>query len=189
MCIFCASGENIPTVEHVFPEAVGGALTIRSVCKPCNDRLGSDVDVHLTDDPLVRMICLGLRIPGKDGSVRSPLHGGSIVGHPEVRGSFNQPSRSVQGVVTVCPSVTRFTGSDGRERMKIEAAGEESAEILAKIEQRAQRRAKKVRVIEQWETTVTGPVVSKDMSANPAALIRPLLKIAYEHRVHELRFL
>lgn len=180
MCIFCPSVENIATVEHVFPEAIGGALTIQSVCKPCNDRLGSDVDVHLTDDPLVRMLCLGLRIPSKDGSIRSPLHGGSIVGHPEMRGSFKQPSESVNGMVTVRPAVTRFTEPDGRERIKIEAASEEFAEILATIEQRAERRGQKIRVIEQWETAVTGPVVSKDMSGNPAALVRPLLKIAYE---------
>lgn len=36
-------------LEHVFPEAVGGARTlpIGSVCQDCNKRLGEDVDPHL----------------------------------------------------------------------------------------------------------------------------------------------
>jgi hypothetical protein len=126
------------------------------------------------------MICLGLRIPGKDGAIRSPLHEGTIVGRSDVRGSFNQPSRSGPGVVSVRPSVTRFTSVDGRERVKVEAAGEECTKILAKIEQRAQRRGRRTRVLEEWETTLKAPIVAKDMSANPGALIRPLLKIAYE---------
>jgi hypothetical protein len=47
-CIFCLN-EREPSVEHVFPDAIGGTWTTDRVCKPCNDWLGSNVDVELTD--------------------------------------------------------------------------------------------------------------------------------------------
>ena len=34
-CIFCLK-ERDPSLEHVFPAAIGGTLTIDRVCKPCN---------------------------------------------------------------------------------------------------------------------------------------------------------
>ncbi len=53
-CIFCLE-ERAPSDEHVFPEAIGGTLKIDRVCKSCNGRLGSDVDVLLTDHGLILM--------------------------------------------------------------------------------------------------------------------------------------
>ena len=41
------------TDEHIFPTAIGGTLILRDVCKDCNDYLGSNVDVRLTDHPLI----------------------------------------------------------------------------------------------------------------------------------------
>lgn len=46
-CIFCRAplgADHAPSVEHVIPRALGGWLTIHCVCKPCNDRLGLEVD-------------------------------------------------------------------------------------------------------------------------------------------------
>jgi hypothetical protein len=42
-CVFCLAdiANLVPSVEHVFPEAIGGRFAIRNVCKPCNDRLGA----------------------------------------------------------------------------------------------------------------------------------------------------
>lgn len=47
-CIFCLNDRE-PSCEHVFPAAIGGTLTIDRVCKPCNDRLGAEVDCKLSD--------------------------------------------------------------------------------------------------------------------------------------------
>jgi hypothetical protein len=72
-CIFClrpfADPERIETTEHVFPEAMGGRLTIGRVCKSCNDHLGAKIDVTLTDSfPVIAKRGL-FRIPGKRGHV------------------------------------------------------------------------------------------------------------------------
>src|SRR5258708_823080 len=47
-CIFC-SNERPPSLEHVFPLAVGRHITTDRVCKECNSTLGSRVDAALCD--------------------------------------------------------------------------------------------------------------------------------------------
>ena len=47
-CIFC-SNERPPSLEHVFPLAIGGLITTDRVCKECNSTLGSRVDAALCD--------------------------------------------------------------------------------------------------------------------------------------------
>lgn len=42
-CIFCLEEKPL-TIEHVFPESIGGKLTIPFVCKDCNSKLGTTVD-------------------------------------------------------------------------------------------------------------------------------------------------
>ena len=72
-CIFClrpfVAPERIETIEHVFPEAMGGCLTIGRVCKPCNDYLGAKIDITLTGSfPVIVKRSL-FSIPGKRGYV------------------------------------------------------------------------------------------------------------------------
>ena len=42
-CIFCLEEKPL-TIEHVFPESIGGRLKIPFVCEDCNSKLGSTVD-------------------------------------------------------------------------------------------------------------------------------------------------
>ncbi len=72
-CIFClnpfCNPDRPETTEHVFPEAIGGQLTIKRVCKPCNDRLGSTIDTTLTESFPVVAKRSQFGIPGKSGHV------------------------------------------------------------------------------------------------------------------------
>ena len=45
--------EKEPSIEHVFPEAIGGTLETERVCTGCNSFLGHKVDVLLTDHPAI----------------------------------------------------------------------------------------------------------------------------------------
>ena len=65
-CIFC--GEEIVknSVEHIFPDAIGGEWTIHCVCKSCNDLLGSKVDCLLTKEPLILYLRSKYQIPNKE---------------------------------------------------------------------------------------------------------------------------
>jgi HNH endonuclease len=51
-CFFCLE-EKAPSLEHVFPEAIGGTLETERVCTSCNSFLGHKVDVLLTDHPAI----------------------------------------------------------------------------------------------------------------------------------------
>lgn len=73
ICVLCNSpGELTP--EHIFPEAIGGSLTI-PICRDCNVYLGANVDVHLTDHQLVKMKRITYKIRGKKGALPNPLPG------------------------------------------------------------------------------------------------------------------
>ncbi len=77
-CIFCMTEkpEKELTIEHIFPDAIGGTVTIKSVCKPCNDYLGRKVDTHLTNHYLVQFARMIYKIPGKSGVIPNPLENG-----------------------------------------------------------------------------------------------------------------
>jgi hypothetical protein len=53
-CFFCLE-EKEPSIEHVFPGAIGGTLKTNRVCTACNSFLGQQVDVRLTDHPAILM--------------------------------------------------------------------------------------------------------------------------------------
>ena len=53
-CFFCLE-EKEPSIEHVFPAAIGGTLKTNRVCTACNSLLGQEVDVRLTDHPAILM--------------------------------------------------------------------------------------------------------------------------------------
>lgn len=181
-CIFCYRGrsEIDLTEEHIFPEALGGQLIVRAVCKRCNDQLGSYVDGMLTEDFLVRMLRLGLRIPNKSGAVPSPLHDAAVKDHPHRRGTYFQPNREGGGRVKLLPLVERAISPDGRSTVKVVAEPQEAEEILRKLRERAARKGQEIRVVERWKETIKKPTVVKETQTQPTNLVRPLLKIAYE---------
>jgi septum formation topological specificity factor MinE len=71
-CIFCLE-ERPGSEEHVFPLAIGGVLTTWRVCKPCNDRLGSEVDSLLSNHLLVTLSRSRLGLAGNSGTVPEPV--------------------------------------------------------------------------------------------------------------------
>ena len=45
VCLFCRGDlQGIASVEHVIPHTLGGWITTDQVCKPCNERLGHEVE-------------------------------------------------------------------------------------------------------------------------------------------------
>lgn len=67
-CIFC-SKDRPPSLEHVFPRAIGGTITTDRVCQQCNSTLGSRVDAALTDFLPVRTRRAKLGLAGNAGAI------------------------------------------------------------------------------------------------------------------------
>jgi len=72
LCIFCLK-DRVPSLEHVFPLAIGGTLTTNRVCKECNSTLGSRVDSALSDFSPIRLRRAKLALAG-NGGVPPALH-------------------------------------------------------------------------------------------------------------------
>jgi hypothetical protein len=58
-CIICLEASPL-TREHLIPEVLSGKLEARFLCKPCNDRLGSEIDHSACSDPLIRQAAFEL---------------------------------------------------------------------------------------------------------------------------------
>lgn len=74
-CIICLKElpREMANEEHIFPEALGGMLVIREVCRECNSHLGRFVDKPLVDNWLMQAKRMLLGLPGKSGRVPNPL--------------------------------------------------------------------------------------------------------------------
>lgn len=68
-CIICNEIKENMSVEHIIPDAIGGNITIETVCKDCNSRLGSKVDCALTDDPFILYLRNIFEIKDKNGNL------------------------------------------------------------------------------------------------------------------------
>jgi len=72
-CIICKKSDEL-TDEHIIPEFLGGNLTITSVCKPCNDKMGNTFDGRLSKNEIFSLPNFVYNISGKSGVPR-PLEG------------------------------------------------------------------------------------------------------------------
>ena len=112
-CIRCDVESELvkQTAEQLYAYAIGGALVIRDVCKPCNDVLGAKFDAPLVDHFMIQMKRHRLKIAGHDGHVPDRLGAaGRAADDPDLRVQL-QP----EGGLRVLPSVTRTVQSDGSE--------------------------------------------------------------------------
>lgn len=71
-CIFCRL-EKTESLEHVFPLAIGGALTTRRVCGDCNSWLGDHVDCQLINHLFVVLRRAELKLVGNSGRIPDAL--------------------------------------------------------------------------------------------------------------------
>lgn len=91
LCIFCCQ-QRAPSLEHVFPLAIGGTVTTDRVCASCNSTLGSRVDSALTDFFPVRMRRAELSLSGNNG--RPPAWYEMFLGEAELVGAVSNRVRT-----------------------------------------------------------------------------------------------
>lgn len=103
-CLFCRTPLEDPVaVEHIIPESIGGWLTTRDICTPCNSRFGHQVDRVTGEQPLVSLrLEAGLPI----GSPERPTFFDSSV-RERVPGRV-RPDGSVEALKRVFDDGTRF---------------------------------------------------------------------------------
>lgn len=83
-CIICLE-EKEGSLEHVFPDALGGVLTFWDVCVDCNSKLGRKVDAPLINNLLMELHRLAHNLEGKTGKVPNPFKRGVLSDDPDVK--------------------------------------------------------------------------------------------------------
>lgn len=79
-CILCLEslGDEMASEEHVFPQAIGGILTLREMCVPCNNRLGRVVDARLVNHRYMQWSRRKFKLAERSGKVPNPLERGTV---------------------------------------------------------------------------------------------------------------
>lgn len=184
-CIFCGEErtQDELSVEHIFPQAIGGCLTINAVCRPCNNFLGTEVDKHLTDHWRTRARRHALGFMGKRGKEPAPFDRGILQNEdePEVSLTF---SRTGPMDVSVLPGKTVVSREDlDVVRFRIDARNKDKLPDMVnkflrrnKLPEKSSKEildnAKRVQVDDPW--------IAVDTEIDMRMYKRAVLKIVYE---------
>jgi hypothetical protein len=189
-CIFCLQ-EREPGVEHVFPDAIGGKLTINRVCKTCNNEL-SKVDRLLNEHIAVLLKRNQLGIKSRHG--RTPdwhdIFGlASMADDPDQRVRLVQDKETGQIKPMLLYKESRVKTEDGGEQISIVLDAAHSYEI-GKIILRARQRVglpalSDVELKQQIQETVRmgtieQPAVLHTLAVDVWHYQRAICKIVYE---------
>jgi hypothetical protein len=191
LCIFCLK-ESPPSLEHVFPLAIGGTVTTDRVCEPCNSLLGSRVDSALSDFLPIRTRRAELRLAGNAGVV------------PELFEIFTGEATVIgQAASRIRTTIDKATGkldhrqlyhasevitSDGQKVRQITIDARDKGQIPTIIQRERKRHG--LPPLSSEELTVAAsnylarevknPLIKLTLSASFAYLRHAMFKIAYE---------
>ena len=191
-CIICLN-ERDGSLEHVFPDAMGGTLTIDRVCQPCNSLLGATVDVLLTDHALILLKRNQLGIANRTGNTPT-LHRafglGSMDNDPDQRVRIIQDATTGHLQPSLIHREMRTKTDDGNELISVIIDASQESEI-AKIIQRVRKRegfpplnveelTKQVESAKAQMGTIENPTIMHKMKIDTADYKRAIAKIIYE---------
>lgn len=190
-CIFC-SEERPPSLEHVFPLAIGGTITTDRVCEPCNSALGSRVDAALSDFFPIRSRRAKLRLAGNSGDPPAWyeifLGQVKLIGQAADRGqtTFNKATGKLD--TKQLYHATTIVTPDGRKIRQITLDERDKGELPKIIQRERKRHGLQPLTEEQLAleastyttNVVENPVVQISLSVSFAYLRHAMMKIAYE---------
>jgi hypothetical protein len=196
-CIFCLK-ERSPSVEHVFPEAIGGRLKIDRVCKPCNEWLGAKVDVLLTDDDFVILKRAELEMQHRAGNPVDPwakvFRNGTLANDPDQRVQIVRDPVTGQLQPKLMYKSVRTKLDDGSENVRITLDASDGDKI-GKIIQRERRRAK-MDPLSEHEIAALVAAAKRQMGSieRPEVLHKPVVNLSNYQRgiskiIYELAWL
>ena len=110
-CIFCLEEKPL-TIEHVFPESIGGKLTIPFVCKDCNSKLGTAIDGKFQKVLPIELERQNYGITGKKGHLPDVFSGDWIVDDPACP---VKRVRIINGEPEVLPAVEITDDANGKK--------------------------------------------------------------------------
>jgi HNH endonuclease len=193
VCIFCLQ-EKPASSEHVLPDALGGTLQIDRVCRVCNNWLGANVDVKLTEHRLA-LFGRSMNSIGDQTALLSKIFGPGTINAGEdkvdviVKGELTEGADGKQAVPVprVASRVFKEVATDGTRsiRAHFDASQEEHARALIRAEfKRLGYEFSEEEFERRYEEVVTRSstqvVVHHEMAIDLVQYRLPILKIVYE---------
>jgi HNH endonuclease len=192
-CIFCLR-ECPGSIEHIFPYAIGGCITIDRVCKECNDQLGSRVDVALCNDFFVRGRRADLALAGRGGEAPPKyemlLGEATLACNPEQRVLTTYDKSTGKIDTKTLPSVIKNVEPDGTTKYRIIVDSRDTQALAITINRLRKRHGVPLLLpdelnteIERWkkdEILIHQPKLTMNRSYNFAFVRHSIIKIAYE---------
>jgi len=191
ICIFCIA-EHQPTIEHVFPLAIGGTITTDRLCVRCNSTLGSRVDAALNDFFPIRMRRAKLDLAGNSGEPpawHELFHGeAKLVGSEanRVRTTFDKASGKLD--TRQLYHAANVVMPDGTKTRQITIDARDKVQLPTIIKRERKRHGLPPLTHDQLAfalsnvtyRTIENPLIHKTLSFSFAYLRHAMFKIAYE---------
>lgn len=185
-CIICRVDKSVESFppEHIFPESIGGTLTINAVCRECNSILGHSVDCHLTNHLLIQLALLALKILGKTGKVPNPIEKGILDGKQDKKVLYKFDKKGNPQELYIIPNVEKEKDGEN-EKITITLDKKDKGnlyDVINKILERKGLPGLDKEEIEKHiqEGIVPSPVMQVSKTVELVKYKIAILKIAYE---------
>lgn len=185
-CIICYNDfeDKEKSEEHIFPESIGGTVTIYNVCTKCNSHLGGFVDSHLVNNWFIQSQRLFLKLPGKKGEIPNPLENGVLVDDPTQKIKYFIKN-GIPESLYLLPNFKYGIDENGNRTLNIildQSEENKIDEILKKMKERAAKKGEKVdfKLNKIVKGTHSQPTVTTELKFDLINWQRALIKIAYE---------
>jgi hypothetical protein len=191
-CIFCLQ-ERPPSLEHIFPLAIGGSLVIDRVCETCNSTLGNTVDTYLTTHPIIVARRAQLKLAGNSRTVPDPFR--ALFGQGQLDDGSGQRVRAYSGpdgrlIAHLIYQEREYLGENGANMRQISLDARDSDKLPKIISRQRKREGKPPLSDQEMDTTVAEvlanrhtldrPQIHGQMLVDIARYKLGVLKIAYE---------
>lgn len=183
-CLVCTQ-DGEPTDEHIFPDAIGGSLILKDVCKNCNDYLGRVVDCKLTDHFLVQVQRYMFGVRNRSGRLPNPLSG-DMTDDDGKSVRFETDNKGNPKGFKYLPSVDKID----EERIKVSVDQTDSNQLLTIVKKLFKRRGmdcpSDAELLASIQKSVELTDATKKLAVDLIEYQRGLIKIAFELGLHWL---
>jgi len=184
-CIICLESfsDEEKSLEHIFPDAIGGQLTIDTLCSPCNKKLGSGPDAALVNQYFVQAKRMVNQIKGKNGYVPNILENGVFADDPSQKVKYIIEDGKPVKLHHITSVKREKHGSGENVHIRVDASEEHKiAEIIEKIMKRASvgGKAPVPKHLYREEIREERPLIQISAEIDTFKYIQGMLKIIYE---------
>lgn len=185
-CIICLQDleDSFQSIEHIFPESIGGTIVLNDMCKQCNSHIGEHIDSPLVNNWFIESKRLLLKIPGKKGSIPNPLENGTFSSDPDQKVKYRMKNGKPESVYVV-PKISKGKDDQGGDivSIRLDKTDEDKiSEIIKKLEKRSKKKGTPIKIdkIERVEERIEQPSIKISLKLDLYDWQPGLIKIAFE---------